>query len=156
VAAIRINRSVADGIQAHGTQDYPAECCGLVTEDPTGRQQVRPCRNIQDALHRRDPQAHPRTSRNAYRMDDVEVQKALREAESVGERLAAFYHSHIDCDAYFSAEDQTAALFADEPAFPGVSYLVFSVREGRVAGQAAYRYDNAARAFIRVPLILED
>ena len=156
MSAVRISGSVIDAIRAHCVQDYPAECCGLVTECPKGKQQVWRCRNIQDDLHQRDPRAHPRTSRTAYRMDDMQVQRVLRDTELAGSRLAAFYHSHIDCDAYFSQEDRVAAMFAEEPTFPGVSYLVFSINEGRVGGQVAFRHDDSARTFIRVPLISED
>lgn len=155
MSAIRISEAVAQAIREHCVRDYPAECCGLLIDGSDGPE-PRPCRNIQDELHRRDPEAHPRTSRNAYRMDDVEVQRALRDAESAGRRLVAFYHSHIDCDAYFSHEDQAAALFLGEPAYPGVAYLVFSVREAGVAGQAAFVYDHATRGFVRVPLLIED
>ena len=88
-------------------------------------------------------------------MDDREVMAIVQTAEDAGARLWAIYHSHIDCEAYFSDEDKAAALFLDEPAYPEALYLVVSVREGRVSGQTAYQYDEAARTYIRVPLIVE-
>ena len=113
-----------------------------MTEHDNGHYRVHRCDNIQDRLHQRDPKAHPRTSRTAYRMDDMQVSRILRETEKAGGRAVAFYHSHIDCDAYFSEEDRNAAMFLGEPAYPGVVYLVVSVVDGEVRGQKGFGWDE--------------
>ena len=66
----------------------------------------------------------------------------------------AFYHSHIDCDAYFSKEDRMAATPFGQPAFPEVTYLVVSVVEGELKGKKAFRWDEEEEIFAEVDLQL--
>jgi len=139
----------------HARRDYPAECCGIITRSKDGGCDVRPCANIQDRLHEREPDRHPRDSRTAYRMDDLEVFRALDEAERSGRALVGFYHSHIDCDAYFSEEDRTAALFGEGPAYPGAVYLVLSVYGREVKGQRAFAWDEGSKGFQEVYVVIE-
>lgn len=139
----------------HARRDYPAECCGILLRSGTGACEVRPCANIQDRLHEKAPDRHPRDSRTAYRMDDLEVFRILDEAERSEKTLAGFYHSHIDCDAYFSEEDRTAALFGEDPAYPGAVYLVLSVYGREVKGHRAFAWDGTRKAFQEVPVVIE-
>ena len=139
-------------IARHAQDDYPSECCGIVTRYPDGNCRVHRCENIQDRLHAHDTKAHPRDSRTAYRMDDLQVGRILRETEAQGGCLVGFYHSHIDCDAYFSSEDRAAATFWGEPVYAGVVYLVVSVVDGRVCGQKGFQWDDGTRAFVEVIL----
>jgi proteasome lid subunit RPN8/RPN11 len=149
---VRLDRQFWEQIFEHAREDYPAECCGIVTEDGNGRVHVHRCDNIQDRLHNSDPEAHSRTSKTAYRMDDMQVTRILTETETSGGRLMAFYHSHIDCDAYFSEEDRNAAMFLGEPTYPGVAYLVVSVANRKVCGRKGFRWDEEGRAFVETPL----
>ena len=85
--------------------EYPSECCGIVT----GRadvQHIHPLVNIQDACMPKIPQTHPRDSRSAYAVDRNEVERIIHESARANETVLAFYHSHIDCDAYFSQMDK--------------------------------------------------
>lgn len=152
---LRLSRENWARICEHAGRDYPSECCGILLRAGAGACDVRPCSNIQDRLHEKAPDRHPRDSRTAYRMDDVEVFHILEEAERSGRALAGFYHSHIDCDAYFSEEDRTAALFGESPAYPGVVYLVLSVHGREVKGRRAFAWDEGNRAFEEVAVAIE-
>ena len=123
---------VWEAMFAHAKEDYPAECCGMITADADGHHAVHRCENIQNKLHEADPETHPRTSTEAYRMNDMHVLRIQQDAEQAGGKLVAIYHSHIDFDAYFSKEDQRAALFDGEPAYPGIVYPVIPVKKGEV------------------------
>ena len=147
-----IDDAVWQQIFAHARADYPAECCGIVTEDGNGCSAAHRCENIQDKLHERDPETHTRTSRTAYRMDDMQVLRIQTEVERAGGRLVAFYHSHIDCEAYFSDEDKDAATFFGEPTYPGVVYPVVSVVDGEVQGKKVFEWDDGNAGFVEVPL----
>lgn len=149
---IEVSREAWAEIEAHAVKDYPDECCGLVTEDRDGASTVHVCENIQDKLHAQDPETHPRTAKTAYRMNDLQVTRILTETEDASGRLVAIYHSHIDCDAYFSEEDQKAAQFFGEPAYPGVTYLVVSVVDGKVENRKAFDWCEASHQFEDVPL----
>ena len=146
-----MDRAVWKKIHEHARRDYPAECCGIVAEGTDGACRVHPCENIQDRLHARNPKEHPRTSKNAYRMDDLEVQRIFSETEGAGGRVVAFYHSHIDCGAYFSEEDRQAAMFMEQPAFPDVVYLVVSIVGGAVRDAAGFAWDEETKTFAATP-----
>ena len=124
----------------------------MVTEDAPGTELAHPCENIQNRLHGTDPGTHPRTARTAYRMDDLQVIRILDETEKAGGKMTAIYHSHIDCDAYFSEEDQLAATFFGEPAYPGVSYLVVSVIDREIRAKKAFAWDTDDGHFVEAPL----
>ncbi len=49
-------------IRAQAIAEYPGECCGVVMDKP-GERLLLACRNIQDELHAKDPERHPRDSR---------------------------------------------------------------------------------------------
>ena len=146
-----MNAEVWNSLFKHAQEDYPAECCGIITEED-GILKVHRCRNIQDRLHEKDPVAHPRTSKTAYRMDDMQVHRILTDTEAAGGTLRGFYHSHIDCEVYFSDEDKRAAMFLDEPAYPGVEYYIVSVMDGVPDNTAGFRWDEAGKAFVEMTL----
>ena len=152
---MRLSREVQEEIFDHAREDYPAECCGIVTEGGNDTFRVYRCDNIQDRLHGKDPETHPRSSRTAYRMDDLQVHRILAETEAAGGGLMAFYHSHIDCEAYFSEEDRDAATFFGEPAYPGVIYLVVSVTDREVRGQKGFQWEEGEGGFVEVALEVE-
>jgi proteasome lid subunit RPN8/RPN11 len=133
--------------------EYPAECCGvlLVRDAPTGDRVLMPCRNIQDELHDKDPQRHPRDSRTAYFIDPKDL-LAIGRREGQGYRVATIYHSHIDTGAYFSPTDRQNALIDGEPAYPDAVYVVLSVVERRVVDAAAFVWDSGTRDFVPTEL----
>lgn len=148
----KVEESAWKEIEEQAAEAPADECCGLLTVDADGGPTVHACENIQNKLHEQDPETHPRTAKIAYRMDDLQVAKILKETEDAGGRLAAIYHSHIDCDAYFSEEDQNAAQFFGEPAYPGVVYLVVSVIEGKVENRKAFYWNDETSQFEEIPL----
>ena len=121
--------------------EYPGECCGILTSRAGSALVVHPCRNIQDEMHERDPTRYPRDSRIAYFMDPGELLRVVNGAEKEGGQVAGFYHSHIDCDAYFSEEDKAQAMAWDEPAYPEAVYLVVSVYREGVRGHRAFSWN---------------
>lgn len=130
---------------------FPDECCGaiLVKND---REEVRRITNIQNAMHEKDPQQFPRDATIAYFMDPRELLAVNREVDSGKVQLKAFYHSHPNHDAYFSAEDKRQALFGDEPSYPDTVYLVISVYDRQVRNIKAYQWDEAAKDFVETEL----
>jgi proteasome lid subunit RPN8/RPN11 len=71
-----------------------------------------------------------------------------------GSPLRAIYHSHPDHDAYFSATDSAAAALWGEPNYPGVVYLVYSVKRGRFAAAKAFDWSEGKREFIEISLAI--
>ncbi len=138
-------------IVQHAEAQHPAECCGILTAGRNSQlSQVHPCENIQDRLHQEDPTRFPRDSRIAYYIDSQEQFRIISAAQCQGGRVSGFYHSHVDCDAYFSDEDKERAMVWGEPAFPDAVYLVVSVFGEGVRDHKAFAWDEDERDFTEV------
>jgi proteasome lid subunit RPN8/RPN11 len=141
-------------LHAHACEAYPDECCGLVIERNASQEAVR-VTNVQNELHAKDPAQFPRIARIAYTMGP-DAAPVLIAAERGELMLRAFYHSHPDHDAYFSAEDRTQALGGwDEPNYPHALQIVMSVRDGQVCATKAFAWDQVARDFVEIPLVIQ-
>lgn len=135
-------------IAAHARACYPQECCGLVLADAKGALRFVPIDNVAGSS-----EISARTKRDGYVMDPNQLLSALEQSEREGGRLHAIVHSHPDVGAYFSKEDRDMALGGtDEPLWPGVQYLVVSVRGGRVEGARLYTWNPASRDFAELEL----
>ncbi|WP_087695195.1 molybdopterin-synthase adenylyltransferase MoeB [Pseudomonas sp. PE-S1G-1] len=131
-----LSPSALEQIYAHADRSYPEECCGFVFADGS----VYLGSNIQNELHRKNPEMYPRSAANGYTFsvaDTLMMNKAFRGDNPV----VVIYHSHPDVGAYFSDEDQDKALFMGEPIYP-VSYLVVDVRQGKTQGSKLFAWDG--------------
>jgi len=135
-------------IAAQAAAEYPAESCGVILARGAERSLLA-CRNIQNELHARDPERHPRDARTAYYIDPADLLRIGR-LEGEGYTVAVIYHSHVDAGAYFSETDRRNALLGGEPTYPDSTYIVTSVVSGRVDGMAAFRWDATRRDFFPV------
>jgi len=140
-------------IQAQAVAEYPAESCGVVLTR-NGERQLLPCRNVQNELHARDPERHPRDARTAYYIDPADLLRIGR-LEGDGFTVSVIYHSHIDAGAYFSETDRRNAMLGDEPSYPQATYVVTSVCEGRVDAMAAFKWDPSQRDFAAIDLSVD-
>lgn len=152
-----IPQDVLDDVDAHAREAYPGESCGLLSGpagDPRAITSGRRMPNLADRYHQLDPETYPRTSKNAYVIDGMAMQRALDDGDAGGVPVKVIYHSHCDCGAYFSKEDQLVAAPEGEPLLP-VVYLVTSVRAGDVVD------DHKLFAFkdgewVEVPFLVAD
>lgn len=146
---MRLSPEALNVVYQHAAAVYPSECCGIVT-GIGDVQRVHTCKNLQDELHARDPETHPRTSREAYAMDRDEAERIMREAAGRGESIIAFYHSHIDCGAYFSSMDKEVQTVFGEPEFPDAVHVVVSVQKGIISELKGYLWDGKKQDFVPV------
>src|SRR4029453_18528687 len=100
-------------------------------------------RNIQNALHLEDPKEHPRDAKTAYCFDPMELKGVLDDIERGHLAPHAISHSPPAHDAYFSETDSAAAAPFGEPSWPGVIYLVFSVRDRKGVDLKAFDWSAA-------------
>ena len=138
-------------IGRHAVETFPDECCGVVL-DYGKRDEVRRLENIQNRLHALDPETYPRLATIAYAMDPKELEAVLDRAAAAGARVKAFYHSHPNHEAYFSAEDKAFAMPFGEPTFPDAAQLVVSIYDRVVKRVAAYAWDGDRQDFVEVAL----
>ncbi len=154
---MKIRRADLEKIYTQAREEYPDECCGILTAvDVDSPSQVHRCRNIQNELHAKDPEQYPREARIAYFIDPQELFQVVSGAQKAGGVVTGFYHSHIDCDAYFSDEDKERAMAWDEPAYPDAVYVVVAVYGDGVRVTRAFGWDEERREFIGVELDIVD
>ena len=136
-------------IRAHGEATYPEECCGILVgssektagEDPAPLARV--VRLVGAENEREDESRH-----NRYLIPPEVILRTEREARAEGLDVVGYYHSHPDHPSRPSDFDR-------DHAWPGYSYLIVSVREGRARDERSWRLSNDRSRFdeepIRVP-----
>ena len=140
-------KAALPAIAAHARDAYPAECCGLLLQDAQGAFRFAPIENVAGSL--KGQETSSRSQHDGYVMDSKALLATLEENERLGGTLYAIVHSHPDVGAYFSKEDRDMALGgADEPLWPGVRYLVVSVRKGIIDAARLYTWDGAHHNFM--------
>jgi proteasome lid subunit RPN8/RPN11 len=114
---IRINNTAWDLMVSHAKATYPNECCGamLGSYDDGDRKIVAEAMALENSF------AGPQAQRYELRPEDL--LKAERAARDRGLDLIGIYHSHPDCDAYFSETDLKNSC-------PWYSFVVLSIRNG--------------------------
>lgn len=137
-------------IYAQARREFPSECCGYLLGSGDDAELVT-CVNRQDKLHELDPEAHPRTSANAYNIGGRELLNLVRSFE--GDKPATIiYHSHPRVGAYFSEEDTRAAEAAGYP----VDYLVVDCQDERIVEAILFRRDPSQDPVVYVEVARYD
>jgi proteasome lid subunit RPN8/RPN11 len=150
-AEVLLTEDTWNEISRHSKETFPEECCGLVLSNGA-REYVRRIENIQNKLHALDPMTYPRTAAIAYAMDPRELQSVLDDADRAGAKLKAFYHSHPDHEAYFSAEDKAFATPFGEPTFPSAAQIVVSIFHRTVKDIKAFAWSDDKKDFVELPI----
>jgi len=145
---LTISRRDLQAIYRQAVEEYPGECCGLLTQGEDGEPaRVHRCANIQNQLHAKDPKQFALDSRRAYYVEPRSQIQIITAAEEAGGWVSGFYHSHVDCDACFSAEDRERAVVWGQPAYAGAAYLVVSVFADGVRGHRVFAWDENGSDF---------
>jgi len=101
---------------AHAEKKFPNECCGAMIGRIDGDS-----KHVTDAVLMENAYAGAQGARYELRPEDL--LEADRKARAAGLDLIGIFHSHPDCDAYFSKTDL-------ENSCPWYSFVVLSVRKG--------------------------
>jgi len=112
---IRIEPDAWAAMVAHARDTYPDECCGAMLGAVDGDKTVREAMRLENA--------HVGAQRERYELRPQDLLAADREARGRGMDLVGIYHSHPDCDAYFSDTDLKNSC-------PWYSFVVLSIRKG--------------------------
>jgi proteasome lid subunit RPN8/RPN11 len=112
---IRIETEPWAAMVAHAREAYPNECCGAMLGVIDGDKTVRVSMRLENAF------AGAQAARYELRPEDLlAADKAARERQM---DLIGIYHSHPDCDAYFSRTDLQNSC-------PWYSFVVLSIQKG--------------------------
>jgi len=113
---IQIEQSAWDLMVAHAEKTYPNECCGAMLGDAGGGS-----KRVRQAVPLENVSTGPQSARYELRPEDL--LQADHKARESGMGLVGIYHSHPDCDAYFSETDLKNSC-------PWYSFVVLSIRNG--------------------------
>jgi len=129
--------SAADlaAIHRHGEATYPEECCGVMI-GPLGSDGRATIAELVAAENEREDE----NRHNRYLISPRALLQAQRNARERGFEILGYYHSHPDHPARPSD-------FYRDHAWPGVSYLIVSVVEGRVVDTRSWRLNDDRLAF---------
>jgi proteasome lid subunit RPN8/RPN11 len=112
---IRINSDAWAAMVAHARETYPNECCGAMLGAIDGDKTVHVAMRLENA--------YAGAQRERYELRPQDLLAAEREARGRGMDLIGIYHSHPDCDAYFSQTDLKNSC-------PWYSFVVLSIQKG--------------------------
>jgi len=113
---IRIEAEPWQVMVAHARETYPNECCGaMLGHLDDGAKIVRVAMPLENAF------AGAKAARYELRPEDLLA--ADRAARERSLDLIGIYHSHPDCDAYFSTTDLKNSC-------PWYSFVVLSIQKG--------------------------
>ncbi len=126
---MRIRRPAFEAIQAHGSEGYPDEICGLMLGNDHVVTDVRRARNI--IVER---------SRDRYEIDPLDQIRIQREADASGLDVIGYYHSHPDHPAQ-------ASRFDTERAWAGYVYVIVSIEKGKPVDANAFVADTDGGPF---------
>ena len=121
---IKVDQTAWQTMVAHAEQKFPNECCGAMIgriEDET--------KNVTEAVPLENAYAGSQGARYELRPEDL--LEADRKARAAGLDLIGIFHSHPDCDAYFSKTDL-------ENSCPWYSFVVLSVKGGKFDHAASF------------------
>ena len=100
----------------HARAIYPNECCGVMLGTSDGD-----VKTVTRALAMEN--AYDGKQEDRYEIRPEDLLRADRDARASGEDLIGIFHSHPDCDAYFSKTDL-------ERSCPWYSFIVLSIKQG--------------------------
>lgn len=114
---IKINDAAWKAMVAHAEAKFPNECCGAMIGYIAG--------DVKDVtLAQPLENAYSGAQGARYELRPEDLLEADKKARAAGLDLIGIFHSHPDCDAYFSKTDL-------ENSCPWYSFVVLSVKGGK-------------------------
>jgi proteasome lid subunit RPN8/RPN11 len=120
---IRINKQAWDTMVSHVESTFPKEGCGLMIGADGTVEEAVPV-----------PNSYTGPQEDFFVIDPKDLHRVDRESREKGLDVLGVFHSHPDCDAYFSKRDL-------EHSCPWFSYVVLSIKKGRFDHANSYRPD---------------
>jgi len=114
---IDINQESWNLMVAHAEKTFPNECCGAMLGSIDGD-----VKKVLKAVAIENSYTGEQGARYELRPEDL--LEADRQARAAGMDLIGIFHSHPDCDAYFSKTDL-------ENSCPWYSFVVLSIKNGK-------------------------
>jgi proteasome lid subunit RPN8/RPN11 len=114
---IEVGRGPWEAMVLHAERTYPNECCGAMLGHIQGDKKT-----VIEAVPIEN--ASTGEQRQHYELRPEDLLSAEKAARHRGLDLVGIFHSHPDCDAYFSETDLRNSC-------PWYSFVVLSIKSGR-------------------------
>lgn len=124
---IEIKKSAWDAMVLHAERTYPNECCGAMLGRTNGTRKI-----VTETMPIENAYAGEQNARYELRPEDL--LGADQNARARGLDLIGIFHSHPNCDAYFSETDLKNSC-------PWYSFVVLSVHNGKFDHAASFLPD---------------
>jgi proteasome lid subunit RPN8/RPN11 len=136
---IRVEAEPWAAMVSHARATYPNECCGAMLGSTDGDQKL-----VRVALPLQNAFAGAQAARYELRPEDLlAADRAARDREM---DLIGIYHSHPDCNAYFSQTDLRNSC-------PWYSFVVLSIQKGEFHHANSWLPNSEQTAAAREELI---
>jgi proteasome lid subunit RPN8/RPN11 len=126
---LRLPHKMIGAMIAHAYEDFPNECCGMITGNDGTAVQLYRTRNAEASPFR-------------YNIDPRDILKVERDMDEAGLQVLVIYHSHVASEAYPSPTDVRLSQWpgADPPLdlYPGAHYVLVSLKDPRNPAVRAY------------------
>ena len=134
MTTINITQKIENIFTSHGEKDYPYECCGFILGhfhgDESFGTEYLPAANVKEENRKR-----------RFLIDPLAYQKAEDEADEQGLSVISIVHSHPD-------HPDAPSDFDRDHAWPGFSYIIISVQNGKVASYRSWQLNENRSFFI--------
>jgi proteasome lid subunit RPN8/RPN11 len=154
---VKIPESVLAEVERAAREAYgrDEEACGYLegpASDALLVDRAVELENLANKYHEVDPENHPRTGREYFKINALKFERAITSGDDSGRPVKVFFHSHLDCGAYFSVEDAASMTLggSSAPTY-ALSYLVTAVDKGIVTNHRLFVWDDAGRSFVEAP-----
>lgn len=154
---VRITESALATVERVARAAYARneEACGYLSGplgDPLLADRAVELENLANKYHAADPASHPRTGHDYFKINALKFERAVEAGRASSTPVKVFFHSHLDCGAYFSDED-AASMTMGGGAAPSydLAYLVTAVDAGSVSAHRLFVWDDAVKAFCEAP-----
>jgi proteasome lid subunit RPN8/RPN11 len=114
---IKVERAAWETMVAHAQATFPNECCGAMFGKIDGANKI-----VSAAVPMEN--AYKGAQEDRYELRPEDLLAADKKARAEGLDMIGIFHSHPDCDAYFSKTDL-------ENSCPWYSFIVLSIKGGR-------------------------
>jgi proteasome lid subunit RPN8/RPN11 len=154
---VRISPAALEEIERAGREAYARdeEACGYIEgpeSDALFADRAVELPNLANKYHAVDPEGHPRTGREYFKINALKFERAISEGVTAARPVKVFFHSHLDCGAYFSAEDAASmTMGGGEGPTHELSYLVTAVDRGQVTAHKLFIWDDESKSFVEAP-----
>jgi proteasome lid subunit RPN8/RPN11 len=154
---LRITQACVNRIEQAGRDAYQRdeEACGYLSgplSDSNFCDEAVELENLANKYHQVDPEGHPRTGHDYFKINGLKFEKAIATAQNQNRAVKVFFHSHLDCGSYFSEEDAASMTMGGEggPTYE-LAYLVTAVDAGQVTKHRLFVWDAGSRSFVESP-----